>query len=325
MDRVNQAIQEATDLDEMMGRVLEITLELFECDRAWLVYPCDPKAPSWRVRIERARLEFAGAGAGALDCEFRHDPVGARHARCVAGHARTGRLRARRRTADPRGCAARVSASSRNSPWRSAPRPARRTLSGCINAGARASGPMTTGGCSRRSAGDSKTRCPASCAPRVCTSARASSALCAEPSPTSSGSRTSKGATCAAIRSSNACSASRRMERSARPTTNSSPMNSPTSIAPATGGRSRPAKSNWRNMRRRGLTAGSSRSRCSRRRCATRPARRSAWSGSPATFRSAARSTSSFASPPPRSRRRKASSSSTPTSGSCASTTPSSR
>ena len=36
-------------------------------------------------------------------------------------------------------------------------------------------------------------------------------------------------------------------------------------------------------------------------------------------------STSSFVSPPPRSRRRRASSSSTPTSGSCASTTPSSR
>jgi diguanylate cyclase (GGDEF)-like protein/PAS domain S-box-containing protein len=66
MDQVNQAIQESTDLDTMMGRVLEIALGLFGCDRAWLMYPCDPEAPSWRVRMERARLEFAAASAAPL-------------------------------------------------------------------------------------------------------------------------------------------------------------------------------------------------------------------------------------------------------------------
>ncbi len=74
MDRVNQAIQETADLDEMMGRVLEITLKLFECDRAWLLYPCDPEAPSWRVRAERVRLEFAGASLAALDCDIPATP-----------------------------------------------------------------------------------------------------------------------------------------------------------------------------------------------------------------------------------------------------------
>jgi len=69
MDQVNRAIQETPDLEAMMGRVLELALALFGCDRAWLLYPCDPQAPSWRVRFERARLEFAGAGAGALDGE----------------------------------------------------------------------------------------------------------------------------------------------------------------------------------------------------------------------------------------------------------------
>ena len=74
MDRVNQAIQEATDLGEMMGRVLETTLDLLECDRAWLVFPCDPNAPRWGVRFERARLEFAGSGAGALDRDVDMTP-----------------------------------------------------------------------------------------------------------------------------------------------------------------------------------------------------------------------------------------------------------
>jgi diguanylate cyclase (GGDEF)-like protein/PAS domain S-box-containing protein len=67
MDQVNRAIQETSDLDAMMGRVLELALALFGCDRAWLIHPCDPEAPGWSVRMERARLEFAAAGAGALD------------------------------------------------------------------------------------------------------------------------------------------------------------------------------------------------------------------------------------------------------------------
>ncbi len=68
MDQVNQAIQETPDLDAMMGRVLELALALFGCDRAWLIHPCDPEAQGWSVRMERARLEFAAIGAGALDC-----------------------------------------------------------------------------------------------------------------------------------------------------------------------------------------------------------------------------------------------------------------
>jgi diguanylate cyclase (GGDEF)-like protein/PAS domain S-box-containing protein len=65
MDQVNQAIQESTDLDAIMGRVLELALTLFGCDRAWLLYPCDPDALGWSVQMERARLEFAADAAGA--------------------------------------------------------------------------------------------------------------------------------------------------------------------------------------------------------------------------------------------------------------------
>jgi diguanylate cyclase (GGDEF)-like protein/PAS domain S-box-containing protein len=74
MDRVNQVIRGSTDLDEMLGRVLEITLDLLKCDRAWLLDPCDPQAPSWRVRAERARLEFASICVGALDREIPTSP-----------------------------------------------------------------------------------------------------------------------------------------------------------------------------------------------------------------------------------------------------------
>ena len=103
MDQVNQAIQETTDLDAMMGRVLELALTLFGCDRAWLLYPCDPEAPGWSVRMERARLEFAGSRRRRARLRNPNDFGRARNACRPARLARPRRLRPRRRTAGPRG------------------------------------------------------------------------------------------------------------------------------------------------------------------------------------------------------------------------------
>ena len=65
LDAVDRVIQGTSDLEQMMGDVLDAVLATFRCDRAWLVYPCDPAADSRRVRIERTRPEHAGAsGAG---------------------------------------------------------------------------------------------------------------------------------------------------------------------------------------------------------------------------------------------------------------------
>lgn len=61
MDRVNRAIQGAHDLDQMMGDVLDVVLAIFDCDRAFLFYPCDPEAPSWRIPMERTKPEYPGA------------------------------------------------------------------------------------------------------------------------------------------------------------------------------------------------------------------------------------------------------------------------
>jgi PAS domain S-box-containing protein len=61
MDRINRAMQVASDLEKTMSEVLEALLDIFVCDRAWLVYPCDPQAASWRVVMERTRPEYPGA------------------------------------------------------------------------------------------------------------------------------------------------------------------------------------------------------------------------------------------------------------------------
>src|SRR5487761_165170 len=65
MDVIDRAIQGTNDLEQMMGDVLDAVLAIFSCDRAWLLYPCDPDADYLRVPAERTRPEYVGAlGAG---------------------------------------------------------------------------------------------------------------------------------------------------------------------------------------------------------------------------------------------------------------------
>src|SRR6266576_2132378 len=61
MDAVDRVIQGTSDLEQMIGDVLDVVLATFRCDRAWLVYPYDPAVDSHQVRIERTRPEYVGA------------------------------------------------------------------------------------------------------------------------------------------------------------------------------------------------------------------------------------------------------------------------
>lgn len=67
LDQINRAIQGASNLDQMMTDVLDATLSIFNCDRAWLLYPCDPESPSWRVPMERTVPEYPGALALSVE------------------------------------------------------------------------------------------------------------------------------------------------------------------------------------------------------------------------------------------------------------------
>jgi PAS domain S-box-containing protein len=68
LDRVNQVILHEEDLEMMLRRALESVLKIFDCDRAWLLYPCDPASATWRVPMECTRPEYPGAHA--LGVEF---------------------------------------------------------------------------------------------------------------------------------------------------------------------------------------------------------------------------------------------------------------
>jgi PAS domain S-box-containing protein len=67
MDGIDRAIQQTSDLEQMMGDVLEVVLVTFKCDRAWLVYPCDPEVDFHRVRMERTQPEYIGSSGAGMD------------------------------------------------------------------------------------------------------------------------------------------------------------------------------------------------------------------------------------------------------------------
>jgi len=91
MDRVNRAIQGTNDLEKMMSDVLGEMLSIFNCDRAWLVYPCDPGAASWRAQMEHTRPDFPGAFALGVDLPVDAEVASVfRTARASSGAVRFG-------------------------------------------------------------------------------------------------------------------------------------------------------------------------------------------------------------------------------------------
>jgi len=60
LDRVTQVSLASENMDDVMRGVLDLVLEVFNADRAWFLFPCDPNAPSWTVPLERTRPAWPG-------------------------------------------------------------------------------------------------------------------------------------------------------------------------------------------------------------------------------------------------------------------------
>ena len=61
MDRINRALHHAASIEEMMRDTLDVVLTAFQCDRACLIFPCDRRAESWTVPMERVRSGCSAA------------------------------------------------------------------------------------------------------------------------------------------------------------------------------------------------------------------------------------------------------------------------
>jgi diguanylate cyclase (GGDEF)-like protein/PAS domain S-box-containing protein len=67
LDRVTQISLASENMDDAMRGLLDLILEVFNADRAWFLYPCDPAAPSWKVPLERTRPEWPGLFTQGVD------------------------------------------------------------------------------------------------------------------------------------------------------------------------------------------------------------------------------------------------------------------
>ncbi|MFA7382039.1 MAG: PAS domain S-box protein [Desulfurivibrionaceae bacterium] len=61
LDQINRIILVSSDLEQTLNALLDLVLTFFACDRAFLVFPCDPEAAAWSVPLERTRPEYPGA------------------------------------------------------------------------------------------------------------------------------------------------------------------------------------------------------------------------------------------------------------------------
>ena len=63
MERISRISATAENTEAMLDGVLKEIQSTFAADRAWFLHPCDPKADTWSVPIERIRPEWPGAFA----------------------------------------------------------------------------------------------------------------------------------------------------------------------------------------------------------------------------------------------------------------------
>jgi len=73
LEQVNRVIKYETDIDKMLEKVVKTTFSIFNCDRAWLFYPCDPNAPTFRVPVEISNPKYPGAGVQNVDVPMAPD------------------------------------------------------------------------------------------------------------------------------------------------------------------------------------------------------------------------------------------------------------
>ncbi len=73
MERISRISSASENLEAMLNAVLKEIQSIFAADRAWFLYPCDPKASFWSIPMEFTRPEWPGAFADNMKIEVTQD------------------------------------------------------------------------------------------------------------------------------------------------------------------------------------------------------------------------------------------------------------
>ncbi|MBO9539471.1 PAS domain S-box protein [bacterium] len=92
LNRVSELLEQTLDLDMMLPRLLQLLQDIFESDRTWLLYPCDPEIDAFKVPFLLTRPGFEipsgeqheislGASGAAMMREALETPTPVAHGR----------------------------------------------------------------------------------------------------------------------------------------------------------------------------------------------------------------------------------------------------
>ena len=63
MVRISNVLSDSANLDSTLTKLMNELLDIFQADRAWLLYPCDPNTEFWNIPVEATVPEYPGAFA----------------------------------------------------------------------------------------------------------------------------------------------------------------------------------------------------------------------------------------------------------------------
>ncbi len=67
LGRVDHVIRQTTNLEKMIKELMEVISSIFHSDRSWLIFPCNPDAPSWSVSFHCERSQYANSASMLRD------------------------------------------------------------------------------------------------------------------------------------------------------------------------------------------------------------------------------------------------------------------
>lgn len=69
LERINQLLRGKQEVGDMLDAVKVAMLDLFDCDRVWLLFPCNLTCERYEIPAEQTRPRFPGALAGGVALE----------------------------------------------------------------------------------------------------------------------------------------------------------------------------------------------------------------------------------------------------------------
>jgi len=73
LDQITKINLSKESMEDSLNGILDLVLKVFNADRAWFLYPCNPDAPSWKIPLERTRPEWPGLLALGVDMPMDSD------------------------------------------------------------------------------------------------------------------------------------------------------------------------------------------------------------------------------------------------------------